>query len=327
MSCTDCSDCGSGQIAGIGINPRFSVISPHIGDTGLAVAVCRWDHKYMRAALFMLFALLFVTALLAQDNVFICPMDPDIRSNTAGVCSRCGMKLVEGVPDPIEFHMDLTVTPHSLKPGKTAELRFSVHDPWKDRPVKNFQIVHEQLFHMFVVSQDLQFFLHDHPDFQPDGDFVYHLAFPKPGLYRVLGDFYPDGATPQLNAKSVLVAGPPPAPVSISRDYSTKDGENMQVELVTDPPEPIAAQKTLMYFKVKPGEGLEKYLGAWAHMLAASDDLIDLIHTHPFIADGGPQIQFTLEFPRARTYRVWVQFQRNGVVNTVHFDVPVKELQ
>jgi hypothetical protein len=142
-----------------------------------------------------------------------------------------------------------------------------------------------------------------------------------------LGDFYPDGATPQLNAKSVLVAGPPPAPVSLNRDYSTKDGENMQVELVTDPPEPIAAQKTLMYFKVKPGEGLEKYLGAWAHMLAASDDLIDLIHTHPFIADGGPQIQFTLEFPRARTYRVWVQFQRKGVVNTVHFDVPVKELQ
>jgi len=23
---------------------------------------------------------------------------------------------------------------------------------------------------------------------------------------------------------------------------------------------------------------------------------------------------------------VWVQFERNGVVNTVHFDVPVKEL-
>ena len=28
-------------------------------------------------------------------------------------------------------------------------------------------------------------------------------------------------------------------------------------------------------------------------------------------------------FPRPQTYRVWVQFQRDGVVNTVHFDVPV----
>jgi hypothetical protein len=61
-------------------------------------------------------------------------------------------------------------------------------------------------------------------------------------------------------------------------------------------------------------------------MLAASDDLIDMMHTHPFIADGGPEIQFNLVFPRVRAYRVWVQFQRNGVVNTVHFDVPVKEL-
>jgi hypothetical protein len=25
-------------------------------------------------------------------------------------------------------------------------------------------------------------------------------------------------------------------------------------------------------------------------------------------------------------YRIWVQFQRNGVVNTVHFDIPVKTL-
>ena len=62
-------------------------------------------------------------------------------------------------------------------------------------------------------------------------------------------------------------------------------------------------------------------------MLAASEDLIDLIHTHPFIADGGPNMQFNLTFPRPGTYRVWVQFQRKGVVNTVRFDIPVQELQ
>jgi hypothetical protein len=62
-------------------------------------------------------------------------------------------------------------------------------------------------------------------------------------------------------------------------------------------------------------------------MLVASDDLIDMIHTHPFIADGGPQVQFNVTFPRARMYRLWVQFQRNGVVNTAHFDVPVNELK
>jgi hypothetical protein len=281
----------------------------------------------MRATLCVLLLLALFGLVSAQDKVFICPMDPDVRSNQPGNCRRCGMKLREGLPDPVEYHMDLTLAPRAVKLNQPEQLKFTIHDPWKDRPVKDFQVVHEKLFHMFVVSQDLQFFVHDHPVLQPDGDFLFTLAFPKPGMYRVLGDFYPDGATPQLIAKTVLVPGaPPPAPV-LPRDYSTKEGGNMQVEMTTDPPQPLAAQKTLLYFRLTPADGLEKYIGAWAHMLAASDDLIDLIHTHPFIADGGPQIEFSMEFPRARTYRVWVQFQRKGVVNTAHFDVAVKELE
>jgi hypothetical protein len=264
---------------------------------------------------------------MAQDKVYVCPMDPDVRSNREGVCSRCGMKLVAGLPDPVEYPLDLSITPHKLAVGQKATLDFVVRDPWKNRPVTTFQIVHEQLFHLFVVSQDMQFFVHDHPRFQPDGNFVYDLAFPKAGMYRVLGDFYPDGATPQLITKTVIVPGTPPAPIKLLRDYSTKNTENLQVELTTDPPQPISGQKTQLYFRLKPAEGLEKYLGAWAHMLAGSDDLIDLIHTHPIIADGGPQVQFSLVFPRARAYRIWVQFQRQGVVNTAHFDIPVSELQ
>jgi len=62
-------------------------------------------------------------------------------------------------------------------------------------------------------------------------------------------------------------------------------------------------------------------------MLAASSDLVDMIHAHPFLADGGPQIQFNMIFPRAGVYRLWVQFQRKGVVGTAVFTVPVSELK
>jgi hypothetical protein len=98
----------------------------------------------------------------------------------------------------------------------------------------------------------------------------------------------------------------------------------MQVEMMTVPDQPSTGMNTQLHFQIKPGDRLEQYLGAWGHLLAASDDLIDMIHAHPFIADGRPQIQFNVIFPRARTYRVWAQFQRNGVVNTVYFDIPVK---
>lgn len=280
----------------------------------------------MRAAAISVLALFCLFGLLvAQEAVWVCPMDPDVRSNQAGVCPRCGMKLRQGVPDPVEYHMDLTTAPRLLKPNEPVTLEFSIHDPWKDRPVTKYQVVHEKLFHMFVVSQDLQFFLHDHPIFEPDGTFRYNIKFPKPGMYRVLGDFYPDGATPQLIAETVLVPGAA-APAALSRDYSPKDSENMHIEFSTDPPQPIAGLNTQLHFKV-PADGFEKYLGAWGHMLVASDDLIDLIHTHPFIADGGPNVQFNVTFPRAHSYRVWVQFQRKGVVNTAHFDVPVTELK
>ncbi len=261
----------------------------------------------------------------SEDLVWICPMDKDIRSLGPGNCPRCGMKLANGIPDPAEYHMNLTITPRAPKVQEPARLIFNIHDPWKNNRVTKFTLVHEKLFHAFIVSEDLEYFVHDHPVWKDDA-FHYDTRFPKPGIYRILGDFYPEAATPQLIAKTVIVPGNAPPPAQLKKDYSEKQAENLKVEFATVPPEPIAGQNTQLRFSLGPAEGLEKYLGAWGHLLAASDDLIDMAHTHPFIADGGPQIQFNMVFPRARAYRVWVQFQRKGVVNTVHFDVPVKEL-
>ena len=258
-----------------------------------------------------------------KDVIYSCPMDRNIRSNGPGVCPRCGMKLVAGIPDPVEYHMDLTVSPRPIKPQQKVHLRFEVHDPWKDHLVTKFSIVHEKLFHAFIVSRDLQFFVHDHPIWQEDA-FGYDITFPKPGMYRILGDFYPEAATPQLISKTIFVGGPESPVTPLTRDYSTKTSENLTVEFSTNPQQPAAGMLTQMRFKLSSADGFEKYLGAWGHMLAASDDLIDLIHTHPYLADGSPELQFNLVVPRARMYRIWVQFQRNGVVNTARFDVPAK---
>jgi hypothetical protein len=260
-------------------------------------------------------ALALLALLLAQD--FTCPMDPDIHAKGPGRCPRCGMKLEARILEPEEYPTTFSYhAPH---------LSISAKDPKTGKPVTEFEIVHEKTLHLFVLSSDLEYFAHIHPQ---NGQI--DLDLPRPGNYKLLADFYPKGGTPQFIDHYLTTPGfTEPFSQTLAHlkpDLSPKTGENLKVELVMDPPEPIPGKKTLLFFTVTPAEGLEQYLGAWSHMLFASDDLIDTIHTHPTIADGGKQIQFDVYFPRAATYRVWVQFQRLGKVNTVSFTVPVKPL-
>ena len=276
-------------------------------------------------------AKLDLSALQGSGVGFVCPMDRDVSSKTPGFCPRCGMKLVAGIPDPKEYPVEITTAPAAIEPGKNIQFTFRIEDPKTRTAVRDFEIVHEKLYHLFVVSQDLSFFTHTHPEPQSDASFRLDLRLPKPGMYRVLSDFYPKGGTPQLAVNTLLASGGEfePEPPSLAPDLAPQRAENTDVELVTEPAQPLAGRKTTMLFRLKPNDGIELYLGAWAHMLAASSDLIDMIHSHPILAtDHGrqyKQLQFSLLFPRAGIYRVWVQTQRKGVVNTVAFNVPVGE--
>jgi hypothetical protein len=268
------------------------------------------------------------------DIEFVCPMDKEVRAKAPGVCPRCGMKLVAGIPEGHEYRVLISTKPAVLKSQENTRLTLRVEDPETGNQARTFEIMHEKLYHLFVVSQDLGFFAHVHPQIQSDSSFALDLKFPHAGLYRVLSDFYPKGGTPQLIASTLIVPGEDSklAPARAAADLGPKTSENLGVELVMEPAQPIAGFKTMMFFRLKPDDGIEPYIGAMGHMLAASEDLIDMMHTHPLYVtdpDGGAykQLQFNLIFPREGMYRVWVQFQRKGVVNTVAFNVPVRTLE
>ncbi len=271
----------------------------------------------------------------AADEVeWVCPMDKDVRLNHPGKCPRCGMTLVAGIPDEREYKVELTTQPRVLKPNEDIKLHFDVQDPDSSKTVQDFEIMHEKLYHLFLVSQDMQFFRHVHPVKQPDGTFILDAKFPHPGLYRVLSDFYPKGGTPQLISRTVMVPGEgfKLTPAKLTADVEPKQTDNLHVEMTMDPPQPLAGFKTIMFFKLTPNEGIEQYIGAWAHVMCASEDLIDMIHTHPIYVtdpdDGAyKQIQINMIFPRVGMYRLWIQFQRHGVVNTAAFNIPVDELK
>jgi hypothetical protein len=252
-------------------------------------------------------------------------MDPDVRSAKPGVCPRCGMKLVLHVPDRMEYPLEVTQSPERLQPGDQVRLRLRVLDPRSGKPVNRFEIVHEKLMHLFVVSENLQFFEHVHPDPRSDGSFQISTRLPYGGMYRLLADFYPAGAVPQLVTETLYVSGSCP-PAKLTPSLEPSRAQNLSASLRLDPEKPLAGLETKMFFTLNPAAGLEPYLGAWGHMLAVSEDLIDLLHLHPFLADGGPTVQFNALFPRPGLYRVWTQFQRSQVVNTVSFTVPVAAL-
>ena len=241
------------------------------------------------------------------------------------------MPLEAGVKEPVEFRLGLRVRPANVPARQPLDLDFELLNPATGKRALRYETIHEKLFHLFLVSADLKYFIHTHPELQRDGQFHLRITLPEPGIYRLLADCYPTGATPQLLPAYLTTGGfggtiaesiaYPPA------DLSPQKGESISVSLRMDPPEALPGRKSMLFFSITPGDGLEQYLGAWGHMLAVSNDLIDSIHEHPIYADGRPEVQFNVFFPREATYKVWVQFQRRGVVNTVAFVIPVRELR
>ena len=278
-------------------------------------------------AVWVMLAGLLMQALPGQPTEFVCPMDKDVRSSVPGKCSRCGMTLEAGVREPVEYRLGLETVPRRVVAGKPVELRLELREPGTGKRAVQFEAVHERPFHLFLVGSDLGYFAHEHPEPMGGGRFRLRTTLPKEGIYRVLADCYPTGGTPQLLPAFLTTAGYGrgigESLGDLAVDLGVQAGKNIEVGLRMEPAVPMAGRQTMLFFSVTPGDGLEQYLGAWGHLLTVSRDLVDSLHEHPAWPEAGREIQFNVFFPREGVYRVWVQFQRLGVVNTVGFTVNV----
>jgi hypothetical protein len=277
-----------------------------------------------------------------------CPMHPDLRSATPGTCPVCGMDLVlMGPPGAPPFRVGVEAIPREVEPGKPFRLRLVVTNPATGERVKDFGIVHEMPFHLFVVSDDLAHYDHIHPRLEADGAFVVDTEFPRSGEYNLYCDFLPVGGLPQVVHKRLATAGfardrsKPPVRL-IADTVLTKVVDGIRFDLTLEPQRVAAGRAAaLMYHLVDvrtgaPVTNLEPYLGAWGHTLILSDDAERFLHCHPTQmippeADrsrlaGGPDVSFNATVREPGTHRLWSQFKRGGKVTTVYFTIDVAAL-
>jgi len=254
-----------------------------------------------------------------SDAAYWCPMHPDQRSETPGTCPICRMPLVKMPAAKFAtYPVDLRATPTT----NGVRLRLSVRAPGSSAKVRTFTVVHERPMHVFVVGDRLQFFAHEHPAQQPDGVFMLDLALPRPGPYMAIAEFLPEGGTAQMFQQVFTTGGPidPAAPPPVDVTAKVVNGVRVSIDLS----KLKAGQVSTLAARVEDAASgadipdLEPYLGARAHMLIVAADLTEAIHGHPE-DDRAPGLTFNPLVPHPGRYKVWIQFQRRGVLSTVPF--------
>jgi len=286
-------------------------------------------------------------------------MHGDYTMDIAGKCPRCGMDLVRAAPfDVRDYQLDFRTVPALVKPGQKTSLRFRILHPGTGEQIRKFEVVHERQYHLFVISQDMEYFQHIHPEEMPDGTWTIDVTLPKAGYYKVLSDFMPTGGASQFIARPLVTSG---YAGDLAADSAHLIPDTVPMKTVDDITATVdydpATFQTGLYGHLnfhltdkntgRPVTDLQTYLGAFGHTLIMSEDMVDYVHSHPldilakpdddggppvFLippgADleklrGGPDVTFEGLMPKPGRYRAWTQFRRHDKIYTFAFTFEV----
>jgi len=168
---------------------------------------------------------------------------------------------------------------------------------------------HGARLHVVLVRPDLSGFQHIHPEIQPDGS--WQVTLDQPGAWHVVFDGAPAGTPVVVSANLDDEVAVEPQPLPEPDDDITVAG----VRLV----------RNGLDFDVTaedggPATGLQPYLGMAAHLIAVREGDLSYIHLHPTMEMDG-MFMFGNALPQSGTYRIFLQFMRNGEVVTAPFTV------
>ena len=171
------------------------------------------------------------------DHIYACPMHPEVTGKEGDTCPKCGMKLEhnDNAGGPSNVSMQFTATPASPKPGE--EVTLSMTPKIKDKPTEQvpLDVEHTKKIHLIVVSDDLSWFDHIHPELNADGSYTVKEKFPASGKYTLFADYKPSGANHTVDYLNVTVAGTVPAAKVYGADKLTGTaGDGFSVSLTPE---------------------------------------------------------------------------------------------
>ena len=273
-----------------------------------------------------------------------CPMHSDVIGKQGDTCPKCGMKLtkIHEEKESSQYKMEFKAEP-AVEAGKSAKLSFTPTLVGHEQDSVPLDIQHDKKIHLIVVSKDLSYFDHIHPQRQANGSYEIKILakgekyskarfqneahFDQGGDYVLFADYLPIGAKHQLERIELNVAGPSYQVQQFTKEKLISSADGYEVSL--QPKDGKLSSGSLMHIaaivkkggKEIPADQFENYLSAKAHVVVISEDTKDYLHVHPDLDKGRLDLHTTFQKPGI--FRGWLQFQTNGEVHTADFVLTV----
>ena len=283
------------------------------------------------------------------DHLYACPMHSEITGKEGEPCTKCGMKLEHndnaGKQSNVSCFMEFKTSPEKLEAGKECTLSFTPKIKGKENELVQLDVEHEKKIHLIIVSEDLSYFEHIHPEYKASGDYEIKVLpkgteytdkkgknetkFENAGNYILFADYKPSVGNHTVDKINLTVSGNAPVPKKFTTEKLSGTSGDYTMTLVPDGGKLITGG--LMHISAvlkKQGKEIDantlgNYLGAKAHMVVISMNEKNYLHVHPNVENGKFDLHTTFEKPG--TYRGWIQFKAEETLHTIDFVIIVKE--
>ena len=227
------------------------------------------------------------------------------------------------------FFIKLSSNPVEPESQKQVVLSLTPNEKGNEGAEVPLDIAHTKKIHLIIVSENLDFFDHQHPEYQASGSYDLSYTFPAGGNYLLFAGYKPTGSENTTDKLSVSVKGQMKNKVTFSKERLEDSEGIFKVQLKPESEMMMTGASTHMsalIFKngkqLKPDE-LDDYLGAKTHVVMISIKEKAYLHVHPEVVDGVLELHTSFDIPGL--YRVWVQFQYQGKVYVTDFVLNIEQ--